>query len=65
MTETACLISITPLGDPTSGHVGAPNPACEVKLADVSEMGYTNADEPHPRGEVLPLRVSCAFLALI
>jgi len=52
MTETACLISITPLGDPTSGHVGAPNPACEIKLADLPEMNYTNADEPYPRGEV-------------
>lgn len=52
MTETACLISITPLGDATSGHVGAPNPACEVKLADVPEMGYTNADVPLPRGEI-------------
>jgi long-chain acyl-CoA synthetase len=52
MTETACLISITPLGDATSGHVGAPNPACEIKLADVPEMGYTNADVPLPRGEI-------------
>jgi long-chain acyl-CoA synthetase len=52
MTETSCLISITPLGDPTAGHVGAPTPACEVKLADLPEMGYTNADAPNPRGEV-------------
>ena len=52
MTETACLISMTPLGDPTSGHVGPPNPACEVKLADLPEMNYTNADHPNPRGEI-------------
>ena len=52
MTETACLISLTPLSDPTSGHVGAPSPCCEVKLADLPEMNYTNADEPYPRGEI-------------
>ena len=52
MTETSCLISITPLGDAQLGHVGAPTPACEVKLADLPEMGYTNADSPSPRGEI-------------
>jgi len=52
MTETACLISITPLDDASSGHVGAPIPSCEVKLADLPEMNYTNADMPYPRGEI-------------
>ena len=52
MTETACLITLTPPGDAASGHVGPPTPACEVKLADLPEMSYTNADLPYPRGEV-------------
>ena len=51
MTETSCIISITPVGDVAAGHVGAPNPACEIKLADLPEMNYTNADKPYPRGE--------------
>eukprot|EP00252_Welwitschia_mirabilis_P011400 TRINITY_DN25636_c0_g1_i3.p2 TRINITY_DN25636_c0_g1~~TRINITY_DN25636_c0_g1_i3.p2 ORF type:complete len:262 (-),score=56.23 TRINITY_DN25636_c0_g1_i3:330-1115(-) len=52
MTETSCLISITDAGDFLTGHVGSPNPACEVKLEDVPEMDYTNNDKPFPRGEV-------------
>lgn len=52
MTETACLISMTLLDDPVAGHVGPPNPACEVKLDDIPEMGYTNNDKPNPRGEI-------------
>lgn len=28
MTETSCLVSGTRVGDNTSGHVGAPTPAC-------------------------------------
>jgi len=52
MTESSCLITLTPPGDPMAGHVGAPIPSCEVKLADIPEMGYTNDDKPYPRGEV-------------
>jgi long-chain acyl-CoA synthetase len=52
MTETSCLIALTPPGDPVTGHVGPPSPACEVKLDDLPEMGYTNADRPFPRGEI-------------
>ncbi|CAH2044536.1 unnamed protein product [Thlaspi arvense] len=52
MTETSCLISSMDEGDTSSGHVGSPNPACEIKLVDVPEMNYTSEDQPHPRGEI-------------
>lgn len=52
MTETTCVISTQEEGDNEPGSVGAPNPACEIKLVDVPEMNYTNNDKPNPRGEV-------------
>uniref|UniRef100_A0A7N0SYH7 Long-chain-fatty-acid--CoA ligase n=1 Tax=Kalanchoe fedtschenkoi TaxID=63787 RepID=A0A7N0SYH7_KALFE len=52
MTETSCLISAMSESDTLSGHVGSPNPSCEVKLVDVPEMSYTSEDQPHPRGEI-------------
>eukprot|EP00262_Sarcandra_glabra_P017290 TRINITY_DN5870_c0_g2_i1.p1 TRINITY_DN5870_c0_g2~~TRINITY_DN5870_c0_g2_i1.p1 ORF type:complete len:695 (+),score=106.55 TRINITY_DN5870_c0_g2_i1:257-2341(+) len=52
MTETACVISAMEDGDKLSGHVGCPNPACEIKLVDVPEMNYTSDDQPYPRGEI-------------
>lgn len=52
MTETACVISALDKDDVSFGHVGAPSPACEVKLVDVPEMNYTSNDQPHPRGEI-------------
>ena len=54
MTETSCTIALTRPGDPIMGHVGPPLPCVEVKLADIPEMGYTNKDQPYPRGEVRP-----------
>ncbi|KAF5208223.1 Long-chain-fatty-acid--coa ligase [Thalictrum thalictroides] len=52
MTETSCVISAMDEGDIVSGHVGSPNPACEIKLVDVPEMNYTFEDQPYPRGEI-------------
>ncbi|PIA44855.1 hypothetical protein AQUCO_01700438v1 [Aquilegia coerulea] len=52
MTETSCVISSMDEGDMVSGHVGSPNPACEIKLVDVPEMNYTFEDKPYPRGEI-------------
>ncbi|KAK9289045.1 hypothetical protein L1049_017516 [Liquidambar formosana] len=52
MTETSCVISSMDEKDNLSGHVGSPNPACEIKLVDVPEMNYTSEDQPHPRGEI-------------
>ncbi|OIT35810.1 PREDICTED: long chain acyl-CoA synthetase 6, peroxisomal-like [Nicotiana attenuata] len=52
MTETSCVISSMDDSDLLTGHVGSPNPACEIKLVDVPEMSYTSEDRPHPRGEI-------------
>ncbi|KAF3786306.1 Long chain acyl-CoA synthetase 7 [Nymphaea thermarum] len=52
MTESACVITSMDVGDFLTGHVGSPNPSCEVKLVDVPEMNYTTDDKPYPRGEI-------------
>ncbi|XP_022138276.1 long chain acyl-CoA synthetase 6, peroxisomal-like [Momordica charantia] len=52
MTETSCVISAMDIDDILCGHVGSPNPACEIKLVDVPEMNYTSDDQPYSRGEI-------------
>lgn len=52
-TETVCISTRTLKGDPSSsGTVGPPQPACELKLVDVPSLGYTSEDKPNPRGEL-------------
>ncbi|KAK9474252.1 eukaryotic long-chain fatty acid CoA synthetase (LC-FACS) [Dipodascopsis tothii] len=46
--------------DPTVGHCGPPMLTVEVRLKDVTDMNYTAADKPHPRGELL-LRGATVF----
>ncbi|KAL3516085.1 hypothetical protein ACH5RR_022987 [Cinchona calisaya] len=52
MTETSCVISSMDEVDKSIGHVGCPNPSCEIKLLDVPEMNYTSEDQPHLCGEI-------------
>uniref|UniRef100_A0A0E0F2J2 4-coumarate--CoA ligase n=1 Tax=Oryza meridionalis TaxID=40149 RepID=A0A0E0F2J2_9ORYZ len=52
MTETSCVITTMDCDDRLIGHVGPPNPSCEIKLVDVPEMNYTSEDQPYPRGEI-------------
>ena len=51
-TETTGGATVTLVDDTTSGHVGVPMPASEVKLVDVPEMQYSSNDKPFPRGEI-------------
>jgi len=51
-TETAAAMTCTLPDSFTSGDVGIPLPAAEVKLVDVPDMGYTAKDKEGPRGEV-------------
>lgn len=43
-TECAAPATLTWTNDPHCGHVGGPYPSCEVKLVDVTDMGYTSED---------------------
>jgi len=57
--NAACCTVSLPDDMMTSGHVGVPNAAVEVVLADVAEMGYYHTDTDHKgqpcqgRGEIL------------
>ncbi|KAF8938292.1 hypothetical protein BGZ58_001220 [Dissophora ornata] len=51
-TEGSGAATNTSVGETEAGHVGSPNPCCEIKLVDVPELNYFASDKPYPRGEV-------------
>eukprot|EP01110_Echinostelium_bisporum_P002556 TRINITY_DN1625_c3_g1_i1.p1 TRINITY_DN1625_c3_g1~~TRINITY_DN1625_c3_g1_i1.p1 ORF type:complete len:655 (+),score=276.54 TRINITY_DN1625_c3_g1_i1:38-2002(+) len=51
-TETTGAATFKLESDPSVGHSGIPFACTEFKLDDLKDMGYTNMDVPHPRGEV-------------
>ncbi|TGZ77728.1 long-chain-fatty-acid-CoA ligase/ protein binding protein [Ascodesmis nigricans] len=53
LTETYAIALCQVLGDVSAGNCGPPSPFDELRLRDVPEMGYTSADSPNPRGELL------------
>lgn len=55
MTETSAAISATLPKDMNTGHCGPPIPCCEVKLAEIPEMGYSPFGTPGTRlgGEIV------------
>uniref|UniRef100_A0A6M2EHI4 AMP-dependent synthetase/ligase domain-containing protein n=1 Tax=Populus davidiana TaxID=266767 RepID=A0A6M2EHI4_9ROSI len=53
LTETCAGAAFTEWDDPSVGRVGPPLPCCYVKLVSWEEGGYTVADKPIPRGEVV------------
>ncbi|KAI5293593.1 hypothetical protein KEM52_005396 [Ascosphaera acerosa] len=53
MTETYGSGIVQSPTDLTVGHCGAPQPAVEVCLMSLPEMGYLVTDKPHPRGELM------------
>ena len=52
LTETTSCCSATYPEEYRAGHVGGVTTTCELKLEDIPDMNYGNADLPNPRGEV-------------
>jgi long-chain acyl-CoA synthetase len=60
MTETCATCSKTiPDDGSAGGTIGPPLPVNEVKLIDVSTMGYLTDDKPNPRGELCVRGANC------
>ncbi|CDR37909.1 CYFA0S01e19064g1_1 [Cyberlindnera fabianii] len=59
-TEAFSVISFSNPYHVLSGSSGPGSVGTEIRLKDVPEMGYTSADKPHARGEVL-MRGHCLF----
>ena len=60
MTENCATCTKTWSDDSTaSGTVGPPLPVNELKVIDVSAMGYTSEDKPNPRGELCMRGANC------
>ncbi|XP_049399380.1 long chain acyl-CoA synthetase 8-like [Solanum stenotomum] len=53
LTETFAGAAFSESDDPSVGRVGPPLPCCYIKLISWEEGGYTIADKPMPRGEVI------------
>jgi long-chain acyl-CoA synthetase len=53
LTETYAVALGQLTQDNSAGNCGAPSITVELKLRDVPDMGYTSADKPHARGELL------------
>uniref|UniRef100_A0A3Q7J3N7 AMP-dependent synthetase/ligase domain-containing protein n=1 Tax=Solanum lycopersicum TaxID=4081 RepID=A0A3Q7J3N7_SOLLC len=53
LTETSAGAAFSESDDPSVGRVGPPVPCCYIKLISWEEGGYTVADKPMPRGEVV------------
>ncbi|KAJ6401491.1 hypothetical protein OIU84_016821 [Salix udensis] len=53
LTETCAGAAFTEWDDPSVGRVGPPLPCSCIKLVSWEEGGYTVADKPMPRGEVV------------
>jgi len=53
MTETYSVGTMQMRGDFTTGNIGGPNPAVELCIESAPELGYSVADKPRPRGELL------------
>lgn len=53
LTETTSCCSATYPEETRASHVGGVANTCELKLEDIPDMKYTNADVPNPRGEVI------------